>query len=227
MDKASLLAASGTVSKELLGELPLFLGVSAVLAFLLAWHFVQFGQSFSNRRKFARILPSIALTTTLVIAIVKSSLALSLGLVGALSIVRFRTPIKEPEELAYIFLSIAIGLGTGAGHLMATTAAIGMILLILAIRSRLDQQDHPANLYLNIDIPRGEKEPGMEDLLRLLKEKVEQVDLRRFDVHPDHVGATFYIDCEQEQALLAVEGAVRERYPQATLTFVDQSHNLL
>ena len=54
------------------------------------------------------------MTTLLVIAVVKSSLALSLGLVGALSIVRFRTPIKEPEELAYIFLAIALGLCLGA-----------------------------------------------------------------------------------------------------------------
>ena len=53
-----------------------------------------------------------------VILIVKSSLALSLGLVGALSIVRFRTPIKEPEELIYLFLAIAIGLGFGAGQIV-------------------------------------------------------------------------------------------------------------
>ena len=50
------------------------------------------------------------MVTTLVIAVVKSSLALSLGLVGALSIVRFRTPVKEPEELTYLFFSIALGL---------------------------------------------------------------------------------------------------------------------
>ena len=49
-----------------------------------------------------------------VITIVKSSLALSLGLVGALSIVRFRTPIKETEELIMLFINLAIGLGLGA-----------------------------------------------------------------------------------------------------------------
>ena len=54
------------------------------------------------------------------ITIVKSSLALSLGLVGALSIVRFRTAIKEPEELSYAFLSIAIGLGLGADQRLTT-----------------------------------------------------------------------------------------------------------
>ncbi len=55
----------------------------------------------------------LTVITLLVISIVKSSLALSLGLVGALSIVRFRTAIKDPEELIYLFFSIAIGLGMG------------------------------------------------------------------------------------------------------------------
>ena len=49
-----------------------------------------------------------------VITVVKSSLALSLGLVGALSIVRFRTPIKEPEELIYLFICLSLGLAVGA-----------------------------------------------------------------------------------------------------------------
>ena len=51
----------------------------------------------------------LSITTFLVISVVKSSLALSLGLVGALSVIRFRTPIKEPEELSYLFLAIGIG----------------------------------------------------------------------------------------------------------------------
>ena len=52
----------------------------------------------------SNILTMIGLIVFLVITVIKSSLALSLGLVGALSIVRFRTPIKEPEELGYLFL---------------------------------------------------------------------------------------------------------------------------
>ena len=52
----------------------------------------------------------------IIITIVKSSIALSLGLVGALSIVRFRAAIKEPEELTFLFICIAIGVGLGAGQ---------------------------------------------------------------------------------------------------------------
>ena len=77
------------------------LGIGVPLALLVRWHFERFGSTLSNRDEFAQVFPFILLTTTLIITVVKSSLALSLGLVGALSIVRFRTPIKEPEELAY------------------------------------------------------------------------------------------------------------------------------
>ena len=67
-----------------------------------------------------RVDLGFTVATVVVISIVKSSLALSLGLVGALSIVRFRSAIKEPEELAYLFLSIGIGLGLGAGQRVVT-----------------------------------------------------------------------------------------------------------
>ncbi len=56
----------------------------------------------------------------MLILVVKTSLALSLGFVGALSIIRFRTPIKEPEELIYLFLSIGLGLGYGANQTLIT-----------------------------------------------------------------------------------------------------------
>ena len=75
----------------------------------------------------------LGLTTTLVITIVKSSLALSLGLVGALSIVRFRAAIKEPEELVYLFLVIATGLGCGAGQLRITSIGIFLAIIISII----------------------------------------------------------------------------------------------
>ena len=70
------------------------LGVGVLLSLLLRWHFKHFGSTLSNRDEFSQVCPFILLTTILIITVVKSSLALSLGLVGALSIVRFRTPIK-------------------------------------------------------------------------------------------------------------------------------------
>ncbi len=105
--------------------------LSFLLSFLLSKIYRKYSNSFSNPDTLARVLPILSIGTTIIIAVVKSSLALSLGLVGALSIVRFRTPIKEPEELTYIFLTIGIGLATGADQYMV--AIIGFILTVICI----------------------------------------------------------------------------------------------
>ena len=83
------------------------LGLGALMSIAIRWHFKKFGSTLSNREEFSKVLPFVLLTTILIITVVKSSLALSLGLIGALSIVWFRTPIKEPEELAYSINVIA------------------------------------------------------------------------------------------------------------------------
>ena len=80
------------------------LSIGTLLSLILTWHYLRSANHKFIRRDIGFVLPILCLTTLLIIIVVKSSLALSLGLVGALSIVRFRTPIKEPEELAYIFL---------------------------------------------------------------------------------------------------------------------------
>ena len=105
--------------------------LAGILSFIIQIAYLKFSTSLSNKYDFAKIFVVLGLTTTLVIAIVKSSLALSLGLVGALSIVRFRAAIKEPEELVYLFLIIAVGLGCGAGQLKITF--IGVIFAIIII----------------------------------------------------------------------------------------------
>ena len=110
--------------------------ICIVLSSITCWHYNLRAQKRYLRRDLGLILPAICLTTLLVITVVKSSLALSLGLVGALSIVRFRTPIKEPEELAYIFLSIAIGLSLGADQ--REVAAITLLAILIVI-SLIDQ----------------------------------------------------------------------------------------
>jgi hypothetical protein len=106
-----------------LGDFAVNIVLAAVLSFILGQVYIYYGSTLSNRRMFARNFMMLAMTTMLIITVVKSSLALSLGLVGALSIIRFRAAIKEPEELAYIFLVISIGLGLGADQRLITIVA--------------------------------------------------------------------------------------------------------
>ncbi len=77
--------------------------VTLVLTLLVKIVYTRFSTTISNKKEFSKNFVILGLTTCIVITIVKSSLALSLGLVGALSIVRFRAAIKEPEELVYLF----------------------------------------------------------------------------------------------------------------------------
>ena len=86
---------------------------------------------------FALTLVGLSLVTTLVIMAVTSNVVLSLGMVGALSIVRFRTAIKEPVELVFLFWSLAAGIVIGAGMIplaVIGSAIIGVILLLFANR---------------------------------------------------------------------------------------------
>ena len=84
-------------------------GMCVLMSFIARLFYIKYSTSLTGKHHIGTVIPILATIVFLVILIVKSSLALSLGLVGALSIVRFRTPIKEPEELVYLFLSIAIG----------------------------------------------------------------------------------------------------------------------
>jgi|TARA_Y100000031_G_scaffold149251_1_gene186748 uncharacterized membrane protein YhiD involved in acid resistance len=109
--------------------------LAGFLSFIIQITYLKFSTSLSNKFDFSKNFIILGITTALVITIVKSSLALSLGLVGALSIVRFRAAIKEPEELIYLFLIIATGLGCGAGQLKITLIGILFAILIIIIFS--------------------------------------------------------------------------------------------
>ena len=125
--------------------------LTAFFAFILSKVYSVYGDSLSNRNMFGRTLVLLSLTTMLIITIVKSSLALSLGLVGALSIVRFRAAIKEPEELSYLFLSIALGLGFGANQEIITIIAFAIIIGIIIGRKLLFKKERITE-HLNLVI---------------------------------------------------------------------------
>src|SRR5512137_2225501 len=163
-----------------LPKLILSLGIAALLGVILGQVYIHFGHSLSNRRVFARNFLVLVVTTTLIISIVRSSLALSLGLVGALSIVRFRAAIKEPEELAFLFLAISIGLGLGTGQALVTIVALLIILGLIVIRGMFREGPNQPNLYLTVTSPAASK-LGAERILQVLAGVGATAALKRFD----------------------------------------------
>ena len=119
---------------------PVTVVVALMLCFVSGYLLKFFYNKYSNynlsNNKISSILPILSVVTFLIITIIKSSIALSLGLVGALSIVRFRTPIKEPEELLFLFLSIAIGIGYGSNQIYITSLIYFFILILIIFNSK-------------------------------------------------------------------------------------------
>ena len=182
MEKFELIESfiNGQNSTLSTGGLLIDLFLTGVLVWILAWIYTNYGTTLSNRKKFSNNFILIAMTTMLIISVVKSSLALSLGLVGALSIVRFRAAIKEPEELAYLFLAISIGLGFGANQRLITIVAFLVIMFFVFVRYRLENRDENSHLNLIIST---KKNRGIttKKILDIVKKHATQVELRRLD----------------------------------------------
>ncbi len=198
--------------------------LSIVLSSTVAWFYARYGRSLSNRDRFAQTLPVLALITVLIISIVKSSLALSLGLVGALSIVRFRTAIKEPEELIYLFLAIAIGLGLGADQRIPTIMAIAIILAYLLARTFLKPQAPKNNLYLNITT--SDQENAFSIINNILTEHTESANLRRLDRDDKTLQATYIIYCPDALTVSTLMDTLRSELPACQFSFVEQDNTL-
>lgn len=211
---------TGTIS---VGDLIINLAFGAVLSFILALYYMRLARTMSNRSQMARILPFLALTTLLVITVVKSSLALSLGLVGALSIVRFRTPIKEPEELAYIFLAIAIGVGLGAGQREATVVSALAIMGVMVIPTLWGQRWTRRNTFMQVELNDiTDSTATFEGMVEELSKHVVEADLRRLDLHGNNLNVMIYISARRDRDIVAVLSSLKQLYPQANITFVEQ-----
>lgn len=203
------------------------LGVGVILALILRWHFKRFGSTLTNREEFAQVFPLVLLTTVLIISVVKSSLALSLGLVGALSIVRFRTPIKEPEELAYLFISIAMGLGLGADQTVPTVVAGVLILAVISFLKWSQRSAGNRNLYLSLDWRnKGEGNPDgvLERINEVLFRHVKEGDLRRFDARQESMEATYVVNLRKVDNLSRLVDDLHNAFPAMGVTFLDQNH---
>jgi len=194
-----------------------------VLSFVLCWHFNVRSKKRYLRRDLGLVLPVICLTTLLVISVVKSSLALSLGLVGALSIVRFRTPIKEPEELAYIFLAIAIGLALGADQKDVAVLSLVIILAVISVIDKLRPKysTTDANLIVNIEVDKTNT--STESLLLMVESISPEANVRRIDQDQERLSLTALVKVKDAEIINRFSKDFQEKFPQGSFSFIDDT----
>jgi hypothetical protein len=201
--------------------------ICAILSYLLGKIYSKYGNSLSNRKSFARNFLLLAITTMFVITVVKSSLALSLGLVGALSIVRFRAAIKEPEELTYLFLNIAIGLGCGAGLSLLTIIAFLIFVFFIWFTNRSKKEMEEQSLYMNISCKKeGTLNFDIHTLSSILIKHASFVKLKRSDESKEAFEVSFIIGLEDVQQLQKTKDEIQILYPAAVITFIDSSRDI-
>jgi hypothetical protein len=212
--------AGGGADPLQLSTIVINLGLAALFSLLLGLAYVHWGLSLSNRRSLAANFLLITVTTTFIILVVRSSVALSLGLVGALSIVRFRAAIKEPEELAYLFFAIGLGIGLGDNQrvLTAATLIVGLILIGLVRLFRRAGSD--MNLHLTV-ASQGTNPVQLDSLLETIKAHSTRVRLLRFDENDSRLETSFLVEFKRLNDLQAARAALRELSPGLEITFLD------
>ncbi len=195
--------------------------LTALLAVLIRWFYIRFGEAISNRKRFANNFLPLALVTMLIITIVKSSLALSLGLVGALSIVRFRAAIKDPEELTYLFMTIGLGLAMGANQFVMGLVAIPLILLLLWIRKKMNgEEDRNAKelLYINIQTDQND----LEKITQILTQALSFVELKRLDRTENGLDLSFLCKADNLTQMEAISQSLQALSAKTRFSMIDQ-----
>ena len=201
--------------------------VGFLISFLIVYHYRKFSSSLTNRMQLTKIFPILILTLILVISIIKTSLALSLGLVGALSIVRFRTPIKEPEELMYLFLCIGVGIGLGSGQIIITIITTFIILFLTGFYRYKFEKNNKNSLIFNINVE-NVKDPvqkfkNIEDVFKT--QSIHYV-IKRFETQNEAFNAILIVDIKNEDST-SIVNRITEKAPDCLLSVIDQNELLI
>tara|TARA_B100001996_G_scaffold367874_1_gene339896 strand:+ start:52 stop:744 length:693 start_codon:yes stop_codon:yes gene_type:complete len=202
--------------------------VALILSLIVKYVYVKFSTTLSNKNEFSKNFVILGLTTCIVITIVKSSLALSLGLVGALSIVRFRAAIKEPEELVFLFLIIAIGLGSGAGQTYIVTIGVGISLILIIIfyyfQTNKKSKD---NSFLNLSISMNAslKKREVDELIKTIEKQVQFLEISSLNQSKNDFNLNIFFQLDNKVTISLFNDKILKKFPNSNI-IISKDHNI-
>jgi len=177
--------------------------LSLILSIMVKFTYKKVGRALNDKDYFSDTFIPLCMITTLVITVIKFSLALSLGLVGALSIVRFRAAIKEPEELVYLFFVISIGLANGANQFVLSVIATLLIISFLLLRhflisKRINEFEFNSDVnILNIEIKNSKK--NLEEIIENLNVHLDYLKIKSADFNGELNSYVFWFNLKENQ----------------------------
>jgi hypothetical protein len=196
--------------------------VGGILAVILGELYKFFASTSVNREDFANVLPFFTLTTIAVIAVVQYSPALALGLVGALSVVRFRTSISSPDELVFLLLCIGLGGALGAGHLALAVATVVVAIPFVAWRRVTNAKASRDALLLTLS---AETKTFFADdapsIVSMIQDMTESMTVDRLDYRSGWVSFRAQIIVENRAQAMTLLAALRKRVPRCRVWSLD------
>ena len=181
-------------------------------SFLLMYVYKYKSNSLSSKIQISPIIPLLSTITFLVILIVKSSLALSLGLVGALSVIRFRTPVKEPEDLAFLFLSIGIGIGYGATQIYLTTIIFLSIIFIIWFFLSKKEQNIKNDFNLIIESKSKDKDEVFSEIQKMLKDFSIEANFVKLEQNKDNFILYFRVSFQNVENINKITHEINKKF---------------
>ena len=158
-----------------------------VISLLIFWLYKKSFRGVLYTHSFNVSLVMVSLVTALVIMTISTNLILSLGMVGALSIVRFRTAVKDPLDIVFMFWAIAIGIANGAMQFELAIVGSFFIAIVVVILSNIKLQNHPYLLVMHY------KSVDEKEILIQLNKIIKSYKLKSKTVSNDLVELTLEV----------------------------------
>lgn len=222
-DWLAILTGFGSKSMDDIGVAP-FLGVmliSLFSAFFISLLYVRFYKARSTGSMIYRAFPLLGMSITAIFIAIQFSLPLSLGLLGALSIVRFRTPIKEPEEIGFIMLVVATSLCCATFNLLflAIIHCCALLALIILRYGSSFLTVHQNDGMLIIDIPDHIYGDRGNDILSLLETELATGRLDSISQNQGQTVISYNFQTTREEVILQLQKKIQAINSEITLNF--------
>jgi uncharacterized membrane protein YhiD involved in acid resistance len=178
-----------------LSKIIITMAISFLIGFFIYLLYKRVFSGVLYSKSFNVSLLGMTLVTSMVIIAINSNLVLSLGMVGALSIVRFRTPIKDPTDLIFLFWAAAAGIVTGAVFFSLAIAGSVIIGLIMFIFIKKSSFETPYLLVVNCDGDDSE-----QTLMEQVHGKVKRYNVKQKTVTPGNIELTLEVRVKEKES---------------------------
>ena len=151
------------VSTATVVEIIFTLLLSLFFSIIIAKVYMVVHEGYSYSKSYLHTMIMVSVTVALIMVIIGSDIARAFALVGAMSIIRFRNPVKDPRDVAFLFMTIAIGMACGVGFYMYATIFTVVSVLLMVSLHYLNFGDLPSKSYIiKVRLPIGQKEIALE-----------------------------------------------------------------